>query len=98
FLRRECVRAGIERDDVRPPAFGYQFGRGAGEEPPIRLLVPVAVAAHGGSVTLDGQMYCFRHQEGRAYVAVPRNHATYLLGFEPWRQENPTALGNGATT
>jgi hypothetical protein len=31
FMRRECVRAGVDYDDVRnstPPAFGYSFGDG----------------------------------------------------------------------
>jgi hypothetical protein len=88
YLRREAVRAGLEVDDVKPPAFGYQFNA-IGADPPIRLTVPVAIAAHGGSVVQDGAMFCFRYEAGRAYLELPPDLARALLRQEIWRSENP---------
>lgn len=88
YMRRETIRAGIEVDDIRPPAFGYQFDREA-PEPLFRLTVPVAIETGGGNgVEVFGDRFTYRFDSGRAVLQLPRKHAAHLLTYEGWRNEN----------
>lgn len=92
FLRRQLARAGIDRDPIRPPKFGFDFGSVTPDQL-VRLTVPIAIETSGGnSVVARGDRFHWRFAEGRAYLDLPREHAREILRHPVWRADNADIL------
>lgn len=92
YMRREAVRAGIERDDIiaSGPNFGFEIGPAKQPEPMFRLWMPKPVENGGGraGILVDGVRHGPRFEGDRAYIEVPRDHAVQLLDSEMWAADN----------